>query len=113
VLASPNDFSVTGLLEAVFAGVGIVAVLGAPFVAALSRSVVHKHLPDAPAMIRVVDRVTATETWQTDHAEDVKAIPTLVAVLSRLETTLDGLTKMLNRAGMVQMGQQGQFMDPQ
>jgi hypothetical protein len=91
--------TVTSILEAIFAGVGVLAVLGSPFLAALARSTVHKHVADAPTVIALTDRVKATESWQSEHGEDVKDIPRMADVLTRLDKTLEGLTNMLVRAG--------------
>lgn len=94
-----SGVGVLGVLEAVFAGIGVLALVCSPFVAALARSLVHKHVGDAPVVIKLTDRVTNAERWQDEHAEDVKAIPRMADALGRLDETLRGLTRMLVKAG--------------
>lgn len=82
-------------LKDLLAVIGGVALIAGPFILAWLTLRVHKAVETAPSHLALTARVTATEGWQREHGEDVKAIPRLSDALERLEKTLDRLLRRL------------------
>lgn len=75
--------------------VGGVAVIITPMGRAWVRGAVHSGLTDAPALTALTGRVSVLEVTVARHDEDVRQVPRLVAVLDRMEHTLDELNTTL------------------
>jgi hypothetical protein len=86
-------------LELLLAIIGGVSIIISPFVHAWLTLRVHKAIETAPAFVQLQGRVKANETWQEEHADDVKLIPRLAAVMERVETALEKLTEAFERSG--------------
>lgn len=83
------------ILKDVLAIIGALAILLGPAIRAWLKLAAQGAVAESPAHIDLAARMRAVENWQSSHAEDVKLIPKLAAILERMEKSLERLLERL------------------